>query len=66
MNISMVEFRPILPSLALRTKPGVIITACTLPEENYSVRILQKNNFRLLDEVWDNDDGLVWEWLYEG
>ena len=51
--------------LAQATDPGVIITARTLPEENYSVKILRKNHFRLLGEIWDKDDGRVWEWLYE-
>jgi RimJ/RimL family protein N-acetyltransferase len=31
--------------LALETDPTVIVTARTLPEENYSTRILRKNNF---------------------
>ena len=51
--------------LALQTDPGLMITARTLPENNYSTRILLKNNFVLLGTVWDKDDGDVWEWQYK-
>jgi [ribosomal protein S5]-alanine N-acetyltransferase len=51
--------------LAQKTNPSVIVTARTLPENNYSTKILQKNNFSLLGTVWDKDDGDVWEWQYE-
>ena len=51
--------------LALSTDPSVRITARTLPEENYSTRVLRKNGFALLGEVWDEEDGTVWEWEYE-
>ena len=54
-----------LVSLALNADPGVIVTARTLPENNYSVRILEKNGFRFLSPVWDKDDGDVWEWQYD-
>ncbi|HVV56445.1 MAG TPA: GNAT family protein [Mucilaginibacter sp.] len=53
-----------LVQLSLQTDPSVIITARTLPEENYSVRILRKNNFRLAGTITDPDDGDVWEWVY--
>lgn len=55
-----------LVKLALQTNPQLIITARTLPEHNFSTRILQKNNFHLLGPVWDKDDGEVWEWKYAG
>ncbi len=51
--------------LALKTNPAIIITARTLPENNYSTKILQKNSFKLLGTVWDKEDGNVWEWQYE-
>ena len=51
--------------LAQRTDPKLIITARTLPEYNYSTKILQRNGFRLLGNVWDKEDGDVWEWLYD-
>lgn len=55
-----------LVQLALDTDPALIITARTLPEENYSTRILGKNNFVLTGTVSDPEDGEVWEWEYRG
>ena len=54
-----------LVTLALKTDPSVIVLARTLPEENYSTRILQKNNFELLGMVVEDEDGEVWEWEYK-
>lgn len=51
-----------LVQLAQQTDPTVRITARTLPAHNYSTRILEKNNFRLLGTVDDPEDGEVWEW----
>lgn len=53
-----------LVDLSLQTDPAVRITAQTLKEENYSVRILRKNNFRLIGTAMDEDEGEVWEWEY--
>ena len=53
-----------LIELALETDPSVIITAKTLPEENYLAKILRKNNFNLLGTVIDAEEGEVWEWEY--
>jgi len=53
-----------LVDLSLQTDPSVIITARTLPEENYSVRILKKNNFIFNGIINDPEDGEVWEWVY--
>jgi len=53
-----------LVKFALETAPSIIITARTLPEENYSARILRKNNFKLLGTIIDAEDGEVWEWEY--
>lgn len=55
-----------LVDLSLATDPLVRITARTLPENNYSTKILQKNNFLLLGMVNDPEDGDVWEWEYKG
>ena len=55
-----------LVSLSLAADPSVMITARTLRESNYSVRILKKNNFVLAGTVLDPDDGEVWEWEYKG
>lgn len=54
-----------LVELSLATDPSVRITARTLPEKNYSTRILEKNNFVLLGFVTDPEDGAVWEWEYK-
>jgi ribosomal-protein-alanine N-acetyltransferase len=55
----------ILVELSLRTDPEIRITARTLPENNYSTRILLKNKFQLLGNVFDPEDGDVWEWEYK-
>lgn len=52
--------------LARQTDPTVRITARTLPQPNFSTRILEKNNFRLLGTVDDPEDGEVWEWEWAG
>jgi len=54
-----------LVELSLATDPSVRITARTLPENNYSTSILEKNNFVLLGTVIDPEDGEVWEWEYK-
>ena len=54
-----------LVELSLATDPSVRITARTLPEKNFSTRILEKNNFILLGFVTDPEDGEVWEWEYK-
>lgn len=54
-----------LVDLSLATDPSVRITARTLPEKNYSTKILEKNNFILLGFVTDPEDGEVWEWEYK-
>lgn len=53
-----------LVSIALVADSSVIITARTLPEENFSTKILRKNNFELLGTIWDEEDENVWEWQY--
>ncbi|MBS1523290.1 MAG: GNAT family N-acetyltransferase [Bacteroidetes bacterium] len=53
-----------LVDLSLQTDPSIRITAQTLKEENYSVRILRKNNFQLIGTAIDEDEGEVWEWEY--
>ena len=53
-----------LVELALKTDPSIKITARTLPEENFSTRILKKNNFIFSGIVNDPEDGDVWEWVF--
>jgi [ribosomal protein S5]-alanine N-acetyltransferase len=54
-----------LVELALQADASIIITARTLMEENFSTKILTKNNFILKGTVMDTDDGEVWEWEYK-
>ncbi len=54
-----------LVSISLKADPSIKITARTLPEQNFSTRILKKNNFIFLRTVNDSEDGEVWEWLFE-
>lgn len=54
-----------LVDLSLKTDPSIKITARTLPEENFSTRILKNNNFIFMGTVNDPEDGEVWEWLFK-
>lgn len=54
-----------LVELSLSTDPSIRITARTLPDGFWSIRILEKNGFRLLGTVDDPDDGEVLEWEYD-
>jgi ribosomal-protein-alanine N-acetyltransferase len=54
-----------LVELSLATDPSIRITARTLPEQNFSTKILEKNNFILVGIVNDPEDGDVWEWEYK-
>ena len=40
------------------------LTARTLPEKNYSTRVLEKNGFRKSGIIEDHDGEMVWEWIY--
>jgi [ribosomal protein S5]-alanine N-acetyltransferase len=53
-----------LVELAIQTDPSVRITARTLPENNYSTKILKSNHFLFVGNVFDPEDGEVWEWEY--
>jgi len=54
-----------LVELSLKIDPSIRITARTLPENNFSTRILKKNNFVFVGMVNDPEDGDVWEWEYQ-
>lgn len=56
----------LLVEVAQRTDPNVKITARTLPESNFSTKILKKNGFIFSGIVTDAEDGEVWEWVYGG
>ena len=58
------EICKLLVELSLKTDPSVTITARTLPQNNFSTRILQKNGFIFSGRVNDPEDGDVWEWVY--
>lgn len=55
-----------LVDLSLETDPSIRITARTLPENNFSTRVLEKNNFKCIGPVQDPEDGTVMEWEYQG
>ncbi|MBL7700557.1 MAG: GNAT family N-acetyltransferase [Chitinophagaceae bacterium] len=54
-----------LVALALKTDPSLRITARTLRQTSASTTILQRNNFKFVGTVFDDDDGDVWEWEYQ-
>lgn len=41
------------------------ILAHTLPEENTSVKVLKKCDFKFVKELSDKDDGIIWQWKKE-
>lgn len=58
------EICKLLVNLSLKTDPSIRIMARTLPEKNFSTRILEKNTFKFMGTVNDLDDGEVWEWEF--
>ncbi len=54
-----------LVELSLSTDRSVRIFARTLPVENFSTKVLRKNNFYCVGTVMDPEDGEVWEWEYK-
>ena len=44
---------------------AVKITARTLPDLNFSTKILRKNHFIFAGSVLDPEDGLLWQWKYQ-
>jgi [ribosomal protein S5]-alanine N-acetyltransferase len=55
----------ILVDLTINTDPSVRIMARTLPENNFSTRILRKNGFLCSGPIIDPEDGELWEWEYQ-
>ena len=53
-----------LVRLTLETDASLKITARTILPNNYSTRILEKNNFKCIGVVTDLEDGEVWEWVF--
>lgn len=56
----------LLVQIAQQTDPHLLITARTLPKQNWSTRILERNQFVLQSTVEDREDGEVWVWHYAG
>ncbi len=54
-----------LVELSIDTDRSIEITATTFQKENFSTRILEKNNFVCVGTVNDPEDGEVWKWLYK-
>ena len=59
------EICKLLVELALKTDPAIRITARTLPQQNFSTKILETNGFEFSGMVNDPEDGDVWEWVYK-
>ncbi|WP_114748466.1 GNAT family N-acetyltransferase [Pleomorphovibrio marinus] len=53
-----------LVSLALQTVPSLIINARTLPQNVASIKVLERNGFKLIGTVYDEEDGNVLEWTF--
>ncbi len=51
-----------LLEIANKAAPRVLITARTMPEGSASTAVLEKLGFVCEGDVFDPDDGLVWEW----
>ncbi len=54
-----------LVELSLNTDPSIKITATTFQKENFSARVLKKNNFVCVGTLNDPEDGEVWQWEYK-
>ena len=52
----------LLIGIAVAADPAVTIAAQTLPEESAATAVLRRNGFRLIGEVENDEDGIVWEW----
>lgn len=59
------EICRLLVSISMNKDASVKITARTDQPNNFSCKILQKNNFKCMGIVTDPDDGEVWEWVFQ-
>ena len=55
-----------LTAYALGSGQVRVVRAHTLANDNASARVLVKSGFRLIGEVTDPEDGLVWRWERNG
>ena len=53
-----------LVSIAQDAKPGVVVTAHTLPEEGPSCQVLRNSGFTRTGSLEHPEDGLVWVWTF--
>jgi len=51
-----------LISIARKANPGIVIIAKTLPENNASTKVLERNGFVFSGIVQDHEIGDAWEW----
>jgi len=51
-----------LTEFALADERVTCVKAHTLPENNPSTRVLEKNGFKFAGEVYHPEDGLIWRW----
>lgn len=58
------EVARLLTENALASKLVKRVIAHTLPFENASASVLKKAGYRMVQEVEDDADGLVWKWEY--
>jgi RimJ/RimL family protein N-acetyltransferase len=54
-----------LIEIAQKENIKIKITARTLPEINASTKVLMKNGFKNNGIIVDEDDGEIYEWIYE-
>lgn len=55
----------LLVSISMNNDASIKITARTDQPNNFSTKILQKNNFKCMGIVTDPEDGEVWEWVFQ-
>lgn len=53
-----------LISIAKKENPNIVISAKTAPENNASTHTLEKNGFRHIKTVQDEEIGDAWLWIW--
>lgn len=54
-----------LLSIAQNYDPSILVSARTLPKDSPSCSILRKNGFINQGIILDQEDGEVWEWIFQ-
>ena len=52
-----------LLAMAFKSKKVKSVLAHTLAENNPSVRVLKKNGFNFIEDIFDEEDGNLWKWV---